>query len=147
MPESAAAAPIRISVPARLGSLDLVHPALEQLWEAHDNVTRLDRMRLETAVVEIFVNIVEHAYRADSEGQDARRLELVLTVGEAGAEATFLDNGEPAEIDLSEVTMPDADSESGRGLAMALAALDDLGYERVDGRNRWHLLVRVPQPR
>ncbi|MGZ4451847.1 MAG: ATP-binding protein [Nocardioides sp.] len=144
MPESAAADDIRVSVPARLPSLDLVQPALERLWQTHEEVPLRERMRLETAVVEIFVNIVQHAYRADSAQQDARRLELVLAADEAGLEATFVDNGEPAEIDLSRVTMPDSDSESGRGLAMAIAALDDLRYERTGGRNRWHLLVRLP---
>jgi len=147
MPEPSATEAIRVSVPAGLPSLDLVYPALEQLWEAHDGVPLRERMRLETAVVEIFVNIVQHAYRADRADpaeQDARRLDLVLAASDAGIGATFSDNGEPAEIDLSQVTMPDTESESGRGLAMALAALDDLSYERIGGRNRWHLLVRTP---
>ena len=35
--------------------------------------------------------------------------------------------------------MPDADAESGRGLALAAAAVDDMSYERVEGRNHWRL--------
>jgi serine/threonine-protein kinase RsbW len=35
--------------------------------------------------------------------------------------------------------MPGAEAESGRGLALALAALDHLEHQRVDGRNRWLL--------
>ena len=35
--------------------------------------------------------------------------------------------------------MPDDDAETGRGLAMALATLDHLGYEQVEGRNLWEL--------
>lgn len=49
------------------------------------------------------------------------------------------------EIDLSEVVLPADLAESGRGLAVASAAFDDLDYTRVGGRNRWRLLcVRRP---
>ncbi|WGL50590.1 ATP-binding protein [Nocardioides sp. BP30] len=135
----------RLSVPARPQSLDLVHPAIEQLWSAHPEVGELERLRFETAVIEIFANVVEHAFRNDPEDPDGdgRRLDLVLAVTGAQVEATFTDNGQPAELDLSVVTLPDADSESGRGLAMAIAALDDLSYEHEGGRNRWRLLVRL----
>jgi serine/threonine-protein kinase RsbW len=136
---------IRLSVPARPQSLDLLHPALDQLWDAHAQVGPRDRMRFETAVVEIFANIVSHAFRTDPEAGevDVRRLDLVLSSEQGLLEATFTDNGRPVELDLSDVTLPDADSESGRGLAMAIAALDDLTYERYDGRNRWRLTVRL----
>ena len=42
-------------------------------------------------------------------------------------------------IDLSSVAMPDELAESGRGLALAMAAVDDLSYEREGGRNLWRL--------
>ena len=48
-------------------------------------------------------------------------------------------------MDLSTVIMPCADAESGRGLALALAAVDDLQYRNVEGRNVWGLRCdRVP---
>ena len=50
------------------------------------------------------------------------------------------DNGQPVALDLGEVTMPGDEAESGRGLALALASLDHLTHERVDGRNRWTLV-------
>lgn len=138
---------IRLSVPAQPQSLDLVHPALEQLWTTHPQVPARDRMRFETAVVEVFANVVEHAFRTDPEDPEGegRRLDLVLAATDARVEATFTDNGQPAELDLSVVTLPDATSESGRGLAMAIAALDDLSYQRDGGRNRWQLLVRLTE--
>ena len=43
-------------------------------------------------------------------------------------------------LDLGEVTMPGDEAESGRGLALALASLDHLTHERVDGRNRWTMV-------
>lgn len=137
---------IQLSVPARPESLDLVHPALEQMWHSHDQVPTRDRIRFETAVVEIFANVVEHAFAADGDHPDpdgGRRLDLTLCTAEDGIEAIFTDNGRPVELDLSQVTMADELEESGRGLAMAIAALDDLSYERTNGRNRWRLTCRL----
>jgi anti-sigma regulatory factor (Ser/Thr protein kinase) len=39
--------------------------------------------------------------------------------------------------------MPGHDSEQGRGLAMARQLLDELGYERDGGVNRWRLVKRL----
>jgi serine/threonine-protein kinase RsbW len=138
---------IELSLPARPESLDLVHPALDQLWSVHEEIPEHDRFRFETAVVEVFANIVEHAFREDADlpaTQEARRLDLVLAVRSGAVEADFSDNGLPVALDLSGVTMPDPDAESGRGLAMAIASLDDLSYERREGRNRWRLVCWVP---
>lgn len=135
---------IEISVPARPDSLELVHEVLQQLWLGHDGVEARDRLRFETAVVEIFANIVEHAFRADADSPDVdgRRLDLMLVVHEDEVVAAFTDNGRPAELDLSAVTLPDEEAESGRGLAMAIAVLDDLHYQREGGRNHWRLTCR-----
>jgi serine/threonine-protein kinase RsbW len=88
--------------------------------------------------VEIATNIVEHTHRA--EGASGRRFQLVLDADEASVTAVFTDNGQPADIDLSTVTMADIDEESGRGLALALAALHSLDYSRASGRNVWTLV-------
>ena len=45
---------------------------------------------------------------------------------------------EPALIDLGSVSMPGSDAESGRGLAIALATLDELVHETERG-NVWRL--------
>jgi serine/threonine-protein kinase RsbW len=102
-----------------------------------------DRIRFETAVIEVLGNIVEHAYELDAAPADAlRRFDVSLSATSDELVARFGDNGIPMAIDLSEVTMPGVDAESGRGLALAVAALDDLSYERVDGRNLWRLTCR-----
>jgi serine/threonine-protein kinase RsbW len=54
--------------------------------------------------------------------------------------AAFGDNGQPAELDLSGAAMPGELAESGRGLPLAKAALDELTYDRVEGRNVWTLV-------
>lgn len=141
---------LELSAPADPEIMDLVHAILEQLWANHPDVSDVDRFRFETAVIEILGNIVEHAYLLDPDStaspvDQARRFDIVLGATDEKLIATLGDNGMPVALDLSNVAMPDEDAESGRGLALAVAALDDLSYERVDGRNHWSLTcIRKP---
>lgn len=136
--------PDRISLMARADPeiMDLVHAVLGQLWASHADIPEGDRIRFETAVMEVLGNIIEHAYELDSDtpAAGARRFQLVVGVTPESVFATFGDNGEPSELDLSDVSMPDMFAESGRGLPLAKAALDELDYERQDGRNIWTLV-------
>lgn len=129
---------LHLSAPASPDILGLVHAMLENLWQTHE-VVEGDRMRFEISVIEILGNIVEHAYRADETG---RRFEIVLSAEHHELRARLSDNGVPTELDLSGAVMPDELAESGRGLALATAALDDLAYHRREGRNVWDLLLR-----
>ncbi|QIG45369.1 ATP-binding protein [Nocardioides anomalus] len=123
--------------------VDRVLDELAALWERSPEVAVADRTRFEMGVVEILGNIVEHAFRVDDGHGVAhpggRELTVEVTVDPEALTAVLGDNGQPVELDLGDVTMPDADAESGRGLALALAALDHLEHQRVDGRNRWTL--------
>jgi serine/threonine-protein kinase RsbW len=127
-------------LPTTLESIDLVQAGFEQWWTALAEQNVATRFAFETAVVEIAANIVEHTRRA--EGTSGRRYSLDLSADVAELTAVFTDNGMPADIDLSTVTMADLDDESGRGLALALAALDRLDYQRANGRNVWTLVCR-----
>ena len=122
--------------------LEVVHALLGQLWHAHPDISDTDRMLFETAVVEVLGNIIEHAYQLDSAtpSAGARRFQLVMGVTPGKVIAAFGDNGEPAELDLSGAAMPGELAESGRGLPLAKAALDELTYDRVEGRNLWTLV-------
>lgn len=133
---------LELAAPVDGTAVDLVHDLLVRLWQDVPSVSERDRIRLETAVGEIIGNIVEHTRRLDPPGTDTRRVQATVwsDAGEVGAD--FVDNGLPVAIDLSQVTMPDPDAESGRGLALALAAVDDLEYERASGRNHWRLTCR-----
>jgi serine/threonine-protein kinase RsbW len=128
-----------LSAPATPEMLDLVHDVLERFWGAHPDVATVDRVRFETAVIEVLGNIVEHAYELDAPAAGDRRFDVVLVASETELVASFGDDGVPMAIDLSTVAMPDELAESGRGLALAIAALDDLSYEREGGRNLWRL--------
>lgn len=129
----------RLELPAEPEALDAAHDALDAAWAAHPEIGTGERIRFVTALMEILGNVVEHAYAPEVRDHE-RRLEVeVEHDGAGGLRGTIGDNGQPAALDLSEVVMPDADAESGRGLALALASLDELSYERVGSRNVWLL--------
>lgn len=123
-------------------ALDLVQDRLHELWLSRPDVSAHDRARFEMGLVEILANIVEHAFRHDDGsdvGGSARELTVRITVTDRTLEAEMGDNGRPVQVDLSAVTLPDPDAESGRGLALALASLDHLEHRREQGRNTWVL--------
>jgi serine/threonine-protein kinase RsbW len=131
---------LRIDVPAAVDSIDDVQEAFATWWDGLHFDDDLKRFSFETAVVEIATNIVEHTLGSDREA--GRRFTLDLDARVSELVAIFVDNGMPADIDLSAVTMADADDESGRGLAIALATLDSLDYRHETGRNIWTLVCR-----
>ncbi len=127
-----------VEMTAHEGAIDTAQDLVASLFAEHPEVSARDRCRFETAVVEVLANIVEHAF-ATHEVPGARRLRLTLAASPTVLTAELADNGEPARVDLSTVIMPGEDAESGRGLALALAAVDDLQYRNVEGRNFWDL--------
>ncbi|VXB48040.1 ATP-binding protein [Nocardioides sp. AX2bis] len=137
-PEGVPSTRFEVEMAAHEGALDHAQDLVEKLFGEHPDLSARDRFRFETAVVEVLANIVEHAFTGD-EVAGLRRLRLTLTVTPTELTALLADNGEPAGVDLSAVIMPGEDAESGRGLALALAAVDDLQYRHVGGRNYWDL--------
>jgi serine/threonine-protein kinase RsbW len=128
---------LTFDVPAVAASLDEVQDRFGAWWDSLgiDDV-RL-RFSFETALAEVAANIVEHTRRRDQVA--GRRYAVELCATEDELVAVLTDNGMPADVDLSAVTMADADEESGRGLALAIAALDRLEHEHTGGHNIWTL--------
>ncbi len=118
---------------ADLALIDAVHDALEGLWLEVPDVSDEDRLLFALAVSEVATNVVEHAA-----GDVRPTVSIRLTVDAERLVAVMSDDAEPALIRLGEVEMPGSDAESGRGLALALAALDELRHEADDG-NTWVL--------
>ncbi|MFC3965392.1 ATP-binding protein [Nocardia jiangsuensis] len=112
------------------GTLAAVHDTLEQVWAAHP-VPETVRLHLDLATGEIAANIVEHGGSAT--------LRFEVSVRPDRVEASFTDDGPPAEVDLTAVTMPDPLADRGRGLALASQVLDELTYRREGPRNHWTL--------
>ena len=116
---------------------DRVFEALEVLWAQSPHVGDEDRTMFALAVSEIAANIAEHA-----RAREPVQVSVTLGVGADDAWAVFSDTADPALIDLRNVGMPGTDAESGRGLAMALATLDELVHETSAG-NTWRLRRRL----
>lgn len=132
--------PISVRGLADEGFLDDVHRALASLWQRVPAADE-DRMCFELAVAEVAGNVVQHG--ASDAGEVEVRLDLEAT--DDDLIAVFRDSADPPIIDLSKVAMPDADAEAGRGLALALAALDELTHLTDDG-NTWRLRRRRREP-
>ena len=130
----------QIVAPARPESVDLVHDVIAKLWTHESPPIIADRIRFETAVIEILSNIVEHAARIDPPDAFPRQFDLVVRCDDVAIEARFGDDGKPAEIDLEQIAMPGAAAEAGRGLAMASAVVDELSYQRIGPVNHWTLV-------
>lgn len=118
---------------ADLALVDAVHDALESLWVAAPTVADEDRMLFALAVSEVVTNVVEHA-----EGPTHPTVSVRLEVDDRALTALMRDDADPALIRLDQVSMPGEDAESGRGLALALAVLDELVHEPGEG-NVWRL--------
>lgn len=116
-------------------TLNLLHDLLARVREDHLDVDGTDLMLFETAVIEIANNVVEHGRPPGT-----IRYSFTLAVETDRLLGHLRDGGPPLEE--WERSMPDADSENGRGLALARVALDDLEYQRVEDHNEWTMVRR-----
>ena len=130
-----------LDTPTGPDALDKIHRCLDELWSAHPELSEVVRTRVSVAVAEIGANIIEYS----RPGQPLRmqvRMQMKVQLLAHEVEIVFTDEGDPADVDLTTVTMPDAMAERGRGLALAKACLDRLTYRRDSIGNRWTLAVK-----
>ncbi|MCL8024390.1 ATP-binding protein [Nocardioides bruguierae] len=134
-----------VRLPAVPETVDEVGALLAEVWDEAPWTPAGDRFRLELAVTEVVGNVVEHAYAHVSEEGSApdHSLTLALDVDHERLRAVVEDDGQAAAVDLSDLSMPDAEAESGRGLPIALASVDELSYARTETRNTWTLTCRI----
>jgi serine/threonine-protein kinase RsbW len=116
-------------------TLTALQDLVDRLRTEHPDLDSLDVSMVETAAVELLGNIVEHGRPP---GHVTYSLELSVLPDRI--ECRLTDCGaEAVEVEPQE-SMPEPEAESGRGLPMAQAALDELRYERDDGRNVWTMV-------
>jgi serine/threonine-protein kinase RsbW len=126
-----------LRVPATPECLEQVHALLADLLVDVDGVADVDRIGFETALAELVANVVEHAGVHGEVG-----LTVELGAGPADLTADLYDDGPPVGIDPAAAVLPDALAERGRGLALARAAVDDVGYAFEAGTNHWSITRR-----
>ena len=112
-----------------------MHDLLESVWADHPAVGLSDRTLFEIAVTEVAGNIVEHAAAGA-----LLEMEIVVHVTDPRLEATFEDAGPAVDVDLDFAELPDDLAESGRGLALARRAADEVVYWRDGPTNRWRIV-------
>lgn len=129
---------VHIDGPARLELVDHVLDALDGLWADAPHVADRDRTLFALAVSEVATNMVQH-----TDDPDGVTLTVDIRVSSDDLLATLTDTAPPAEIDWDGVDMPDANSESGRGLALSTAALDEFRHYADARGNTWRLRRRL----
>jgi serine/threonine-protein kinase RsbW len=119
--------------------LDVLHLSVERLRAAAGRAADdVGVMLFETALGEIGSNVLTHGRPA---GTDVP-VDYALQLRDGVVVASLTDSGPPVYEHLQR-DMPAAESEGGRGLAIARSLLDQLGYERDGDRNRWLLVKRL----
>ncbi|HEU5472447.1 MAG TPA: ATP-binding protein [Actinophytocola sp.] len=127
-------ADVRLTLPAAPESLEQVYGMFETFWVQCPDIELHERIRFETATVEIANNISKYVATDD----------FSITLADRGGEieALFEDSGPPLRFDPRSATMPDELAESGRGLALACAAVDEVHYHHENHQNIWRLVLR-----
>jgi len=119
--------------------LDVLHQSLERLRLAIGRgADDMSLILFETALGEIGGNVLTHGRPRGT----TRPVEYALRLHNGEIVASLTDSGPPVHEHLGR-EMPDPEHEDGRGLAMARAVLDELGYERDGDLNRWRLVKRL----
>lgn len=128
----------RLDVVTDENSLEAVHSVLEGFWVVCQRVPDAARVLVDLAVAEIGANIIKYAG-----GGRPVRMQMDVRCLADKVEVRFCDDGDPFELDLDSLDMPDELAESGRGLPLARSILSLLRYHRDDDGNHW-LLVSHP---
>ena len=127
---------LEMSVPP--DDVDTVHNLLETVWSDAPGISLRDRMSFETALVELASNVIQYANAGT--GVSCR---VSVETQEDQISASLCDSGKAADVELDGRRMPDGMAESGRGIALIQALVDELTYSRDDDVNHWEITRRL----
>lgn len=117
------------------GDVNTVHDMLEQVWSDVPEIGAEDRFKFELALIELASNVMRHA-----DTGTGVVCALVIQTHSDRITATLSDSGEPGNVTLSGRHLPDDIlAESGRGIPLIQALVDELRYDSDDGFNHWHI--------
>ena len=131
--------------PAATSRLALTGPADQQFADRvlesldtflAETVSDADRFRFMLAVSEVVTNVVKH-------GGGEAEVDIEFTLSPVNLSAHISDTARPADIDWETVRMPDESAESGRGLSLVLAVLDEFLHDASARGNTWRLHLRL----
>lgn len=128
--------------------VNTVHALLQTVWADAAHVSATDRCSFETALIELASNVFRYADTGSGVTCGLR-----LEVSDVSLDARLSDTGAtaaelfaakiPGAAGLDARQMPDELSESGRGIALIQALVDELEYTRDGDLNRWHISRRL----
>jgi serine/threonine-protein kinase RsbW len=118
-------------------SLDRLHALMDRVRSEHQEIDPTELMLFETAIVEIHGNVVQHGR---PEGKVLYAFDLQVCSDRLVG--SLADNGDAVQDLSGRSGLVGKDAESGRGLQLARAALDDLVFARRENRNTWQMVKR-----
>ena len=127
---------LEMSVPP--DDVNTVHNLLETVWSDAPGISLRDRMSFETALVELASNVIQYANAGT--GVSCR---VSVETQDDQISASLCDSGKAADVELDGRRMPDGMAESGRGIALIQALVDELTYSRDDDVNHWEITRRL----
>lgn len=127
---------LEVSVPPH--DVDAVQDMLVDAWNTLPPLADDERMRFELALVELASNVIRHA-------DPGSGVSCTLRIDNLGdrIQATLVDSGKPGDVSIRAAEMPDELSESGRGIPLIRALVDELDYGHDAGVNRWYIMRRL----
>lgn len=118
--------------------ISMVHDFLSDIWEENPQIFDGDRNSIETAVIELTSNIILY-----SNATSGIRCQITIEVDREEVHITVTDNGDLADLEIDEHIMPDEFSESGRGIPLIRALVDEFTFESLNRENTWKISKRI----
>lgn len=118
--------------------ISMVHDFLSDIWEENPQIFGGDRNSIETAVIELTSNIILY-----SNATSGIRCQITIEVDREEVHITVTDNGDLADLEIDEHIMPDEFSESGRGIPLIRALVDEFTFENLNRENTWKISKRI----
>lgn len=118
--------------------VDTVHALLATVWRETPMISVIDRISFETATIELVSNVMRHA-----DSGSGVSCTLTVEVSDYRIEANLQDTGKPGHVDLVDRAIPDEFAESGRGILLIQALVDELSYEREGSHNHWRIMRKI----
>lgn len=111
--------------------LDTVHDYVQQVLAAAPDLDTMDKLKFETAIVELAANAIQHSNGGTVAGS------LTITVDGERIRGSMSDTSAASHVALEPRDMPEELAESGRGIAFIQRLVDVLHYERRGEENVW----------